>query len=404
MEKSAAYSIIQTTKLIPGKISRVILNKIIAHHTISPEELPEGITPSQIDDLRIAYKNKVSELNYQKIIPKITPRYLPFYLLIKEKIANFFWEHSAANPNIYISSPRVKNLRPSLLSLLLDKIDSSKDTILDRKYSCLEKLPRKSISLLDRFMTENTIFYPPADEMQDVMRALSASLAGDQLTVFVPVCPDYAFEYTQDKNCPIRFTFTSLESGNGIIAQWLLQHLAQLQQTLQQCGIPAKFVVALTDYEAFSASNLQSFNLSEAEFLDKVYLSSQVFKMACPIDAEVVLFTDLCPKAQWLELMANVNNRFIKDDYGHSKINQAILMEIVENRKALYSRWYGERENLADYIEIVKEHGLMYAAMGYVLKQHFSNCLVFAADNKVMRYFYSVAGRMPCLYINKQYF
>lgn len=402
MKKSIAYSIIQEKKLIPGKISRGILNKIIADETINLEELPEGIALSQIDDLRIRYNNKISEMYHQPIIP----RYLPFYLLIQEKLPTFFWEHptSAKNStNIYISSPRIKNLRPSLLSLLLDKVDSAKDTILDMKYSCLEKIPHQITSLLDRFMSEYNIFYPPEDEMSDVVRALTAGLMGDPLTIFLPVCPDYAFEYTNDKNCPIKFTFTSLGSGNGIIAQWLLQPLTELKNILQQCNIPAKFVVALADFEAFSESNLKSLNISEQDFLNKVYLSSQAFKASCPIDAEVLLFTDLCSKSHWLELITKINNMFVKDEYGLSKINQAILLEIVENRKALYTRWYGEKDTLEDYIEIVKQHGLMYAAIGFVLSQHFSNCLIFAADNKVMRYFYSVANRVPCLYVNKQY-
>ncbi len=402
MKKELAYKIIQAQQLILGKDSRSVLNKIIKGEKIEPEHLPDGVNYDQITHLTEQYNAKCLELKYDKT----TPRYLPFYHIIKDNLPSFMWNYTSQvehNRDTEIHAPRVKNLRPSLLSLLLNKVEKNKNTFLHQNYECIDRLPNSVITTLDSFMQQSNIYYPPEKEMEDIVTLLSNGLMGNQVTVFIPVCPDYTFEYTGDTKCPVRFTFSDLGCGNGIVAQWLLSVIKDLAETLDKCNIKAKFIIAMCDFEAFSADNLKTFAITEEEFIRRTYLSKQAFKKSCPIDAEVIMFTELCTKHMWLKHMESVRHMFIAKNYGFSDLDKDVLLSIVEKRKALYARWYGEREILEDYIDIALAHGTMYSAMGIVLNEHYKNCLVFAADSKVMRYFYSVSKKIPTLYVNKEY-
>ncbi len=397
MRSELAYNIIESYGLITGKTSRNILNKIINGEVIAKEELPKNVNQSQVDHLRILYQKKLEELKSLNI----KPRYLPFYYLIKDKYPNFVW--SAGQSNNEIDAPRVHNLRPSLLSLLLDQVNEMSDTILHRKYLCINKLPSSVINSLDKFMKQSGIYYPPANEMEEIVKLLFSGIAGNKLTVFIPICPDYAFTYTGNPTCPVEFTFTELGCENGIIAQWVLSAIKNLSETLKACHINAEFIVAMSDFEAFSEDNLKTFSITKEEFFRRTALSKEAFKAVCPINAKVMMFTELCNEEKWKTNIESIKQRFENKDYGYSGIDKNVLLRIVENRKALYSRWYGEKESLEDYINVVLDQGMMYAVMGIVINEHYQNCLVFAADNKVMRYFYSVARKIPTLYLNKIY-
>src|SRR5262249_30039739 len=149
------------------------------------------------------------------------------------------------------------------------------------KYKCIERLPDRTVAMLDAFIQQSGICYPPEKEMEVIVNLLSAGLKGDEVTVFVPVCPDYTFEYNygakgrekdqgKDGQCPIKFILSDVGCGNGIIAQWILNVIKHLADTLNQCEIKTRFIVAMADFEAFSKDNLQIFNLTETEFLRRV--------------------------------------------------------------------------------------------------------------------------------------
>jgi hypothetical protein len=402
MKSDLAYKIMQRHNLIPGKSSRKVLNAIINGEEIARENLPDDVGYDQIINLREQYYKKITELKDEKPVP----RYLPFYHIIKDTFPSFVWNSdNTLNDNrlFYIHAPRVKNLRPSLLSLLLNKVDEEKDTFLHRKYQCIDRLPNSIISILDQFMKQARIYYPPEKEMAEIVNILCCGLKGDKLTVFIPICPDYAIEYTGDPRCPVKFTFNDLGCGNGIIAQWILGAIKNLAETLESCNIRAECVVAMADFEAFSEGNLKTFGITKEEFLRRAHLSAQAFKNACPINANVIMFTDLCNEQKWLEQMEFIKKMFTRRDYGFSAIDRNILLNIVTKRKSLYSRWYGEKSSVDDYINIALDQGMMYAAMGAVLNERYKNYFVFASDNKVMRYFYSVAKRTPTLYLKKEY-
>lgn len=397
MKSELANNIMQHHHLVPGKISKVILNKIICDEKINQSDLPENITLLQIDQIRKLYQSKKIEFPSGQI----KPRYLPFYHIIKDKYPSFIWNIDFPNTHLY--APRVSNLRPSLLSLLLELVSEERDTFLHRKYSCTSELPDSIANYLDKFMKQSNLYYPPEKEMQEIVKLLTVGLNNNKLTIFIPICPDYAFKYTGNPQCPVEFTFTELGCENGIIAQWILSALKNVAEFFNNCSIEVEFVVAMADFEAFAEENLKTFNITKEEFLRRNFLSKEAFKKACPISAKVIMFSELCDEKNWLSHIETVRNRFAQRDFGASDIDRNLLLTVVDNRKALYRKWYGEKESLDDYIQVALNQGMMYAAMGMVISEHFENCLVFAGDNKVMRYFYSVTKKIPTLYLNKKY-
>jgi methylase of polypeptide subunit release factors len=397
MKGERAYKIIQHNHLVLGKSSRIILNKIMNDEAFKEEELPENISQAQINQLKSMYQAKLAELKENKN----QPRYLPFYHLIKDKYPSFVW--NTEDTQHHLHAPRISNLRPSLLSLLLGLVSEERDTLLHRKYACVNRLPHAIAYRFDQFMKESNSFYPPENEMNEIVKLIELGLQKNKITIFIPVCPDYAYKYTNNPQCPVEFTFTELGCGNGIIAQWILSVLEKLAVFFSDCQIDAEFVIAMADFEAFAEENLKTFGISKAEFLRRTFLSKEAFKKACPIPAKVILFTELCNEEKWLQHIEAVKTMFMQRDFGASEIDRNILLSIVANRKALYSKWYGERESLEEYIQIALNQGMMYAAMGRVINEYFEHCLVFAADNKVMRYFYSVTKKIPTLYLKKTY-
>lgn len=394
MKAESAHQIIKQNYLVPGKISRIILNKIINNEDIKREDLPVYINQNQINELKKLYQTKLIELQKNQI----KPRYLPFYHLIKEKYSSFIW-----NTDNYVFAPRVGNLRPSLLSLLLGLVSENNDSILNRKYPFITQIPNSVIKHLDEFMSLCNIYYPSVNEMKEFIQLLILGLNKKKLTVFVPICPDYAFKYTNNPQCPVEFTFNGLGSGNGIIAQWILNTIKNLSDFFHKCEIKVEFVVAMADFEAFVEENLKAFNMEKEEFLKRVFMSKEAFKKACPISARVIMFTELCAEQKWLYYMDKVKGMFEQKNFGASEIDNNLLLGIVANRKLLYRKWYGERESLNEYIQIALNQGMMYAVMGMIISEYYENCLVFAADNKVMRYFYSVEKKIPTLYLKKRY-
>lgn len=403
MEKETAKAVINSYNLIPGKIGRKILLAIENNIPILAHDLPEGITLKQIEDLRSLYCKKAKQ-----IPPGKYPRNFIFYHLIKDKISEFHWkiEHDSiddhARINVEINSPRVKNLRPSLLSLLLDKVDPSQDFLLQRKYKCIDKLPISTLKTISALMEEMEIVYPNERNMQQIVYWLLTGLSGQILTIFSPVCPDYSVEATGNSHCPYRHTFNELGNGLGLIAKRILDVLPVFVKNLNQCGIKTEIIVGLGDFEAFSETNLKRLKITQEEFLNRLSKSKNAFEKACKVSATVYMITDMLggPK-HWLATHQLFADRLLKKDYGASSLSYKKLSEIVRKRKNLYDRWYGKKQ-LLDHIPQLLTQGAEYAAMGSILSQ-FDNCLILGADNDAMGPFYSVVVELPTLYLKRFY-
>src|SRR3990167_2145969 len=153
-------------KLIPGIISRKILTAVIKNERIDTDFYKDFISSVQLEQLRQGYNEKKRELN---VTNKECPKYLPFYYLIREKFPSVKWEivlNQAGKPIVKFYAPRVGNLRPSLLSLLLERVNEEADSILNRKYQCTHVLSNRKIRALSDFMEQAKAIYPDEAGMQ----------------------------------------------------------------------------------------------------------------------------------------------------------------------------------------------------------------------------------------------
>lgn len=390
MEKHKAHSIMEKYHLVPGPISRKILDAIIKDVSIHEESYSEFVSTEQINDLRKRYKDQQKKLVNAV---KKRPRYWTFY-----KILCDMYPATTVESLLF---PRIYNLRLSFLSLLLGKTDIDVDLTFTKKYLFFD-LPKRTARILTSFLGEAKAIYPKQQDMQKILEWLSLNQSGNESTIFIPICPDYAVESTGNINCPYRHTFDALGFGLGPVALRILDVLPLLKSMLDALNIFPSIVIGIADFEAFSANNLKSFNLTEQEFLSRVTKSKEEFeKKSC---VAVIRITDLAgDKQNWLKHLNAIRAEFSRGNFGSAHINHNVLLDITKKRKALYTRWYGEKSSIEAYIPIVLDQGAEYATMGAFIAKELVNCLIIGADANVFVPFYSYAKPMATLYLEKNY-
>ncbi len=404
MRKESADNVIQSNQLVRGSISRKILKCIQEDLPIKQSDLPEGISVERIKKIRAIYQEKTEEFKGIATLP----RNVVFYHLIKELVPDFVWHIKDSQlytkPKIDIHAPRVHNLRPSLLSLLLNQIDAEHDTFLHRKYQCVKSLSASMIKDLTAMMQKLDIIYPNEFQMRQIVGWLQKGLQGEALTIFSAICPDYSVEPTGNPDCPFRHTFDTVGSGNGLIAQRILNALPTISKLLTDWKVNFKIIAGVGNFEAFSEANLQRVKLTEEEFLNRVGKSKMVFENVCAVPCEVHMITELCDgKQAWLKSVAYYHDKFNRNEFGLSGITRKTLLDIARKRKNLYNRWYGEKNLLDEYLAYVINQGIEYAAIGAIIGKRFNNCFILGADNDVMAPFYSIEQVIPSLYLKRFY-
>lgn len=404
MKQEEAKEIINKFGLIPGKIGRKILLAIENNNWINYEDLPEVVTKHQIEKLKSVYQQKLNEIGNFTY-----PRNLIFYHVIKDKYPEFSWNISSNNFDdkipaaIEIKSPRVNNLRPSLLSLLLDRVSAEKDTLLHRKYKCVDKIPINLAKAISVVMKKIEVIYPDEQDMQLFVNWLIVGLNGHELTIFSPVCPDYSVEPTGDPKCPYRHTFNELGEGLGLIAKRILTAVPILINALESFGLTIKIIIGIGDFEANSQANLKRLGITKDEFLNRVAKSKKALKEDAHHFMDIRMITDMLGgQDAWLIAYDEFINRFSQSNFGASDLNYEKLMKIVEKRKNLYDRWYGEKP-LSGHLTQLLNQGAEYAVMGSLILRSMKNCLVLGADNDAMSSFYSIEKKIPTLYLKRFY-
>jgi hypothetical protein len=379
-----------------------VLRSIVNNEMLEKEIYQEFLPNEQFDRLKKLYHNKKIELDKKE---EEYPKYLPFYLIISDKFPNFKWNikcNIAGKFLIILNMPRVNNLRPSLLSLLLEKVDDDADSTISRKYPCSYDLPKVVIAALSRFMDMTEAIYPAKNEMQKIIDWLLLSLKGEETTIFIPICPDYSVEPLTNSSYRFRHTFDSLGSGIGQIAQRIIEILPALNKMLHELKIQPEIISGIADFEGFSEGTLKRVNLTLEEFLERVNLSRLAFSEKTGL--HTLMITEMFGgKEKWIEYVRYIKKAFQQNDFGLTGINADKLLNIAIKRKPLYDRWYGKKGLLERYLPIVLEQGVDYAAMGSLVAQQLKNCLVLGADNNVMAPFYSFVRQVPTLYFKRYY-
>lgn len=389
MDKNKAQKIIEKHCLVPGSISRKILNAIINNNPIEKKLYAKFTSTQKINNLRKLYQ----EIKIHYVSGHIEQtRYWVFHKILDDM-------YVTAHHNNF---PRINNLRLSLLSLLLRKANTQFDSRLIQEYPFLSKIPKKIVSALDAFMQQAKAIYPSQQTMQQIVDWIFSCKNKNESNIFIPICPDYATELTGDTCCPYRHTFATLGCGLGPVALRILDILPMLNKMLSVLDISPAITVGIADFEAFSTNNLKAFGLTEKEFLDRVIASKNQFEEKSLV--KTIRITDLAEgKNSWIELLKTIKDKFAYSDFGSALINEDLLLDIAKKRKALYTRWYGEKSSLQEYVPIILEQGSDYSAMGAFISQKLKNCLIIGADASVFVPFYGFSKSMPVLYLEKNY-
>lgn len=381
MNRTPEKYITHNYTLVTSRESREILKAIQQDVPFENLNLSANINTLRLVELRVLYKEKKKEI--EKLYDEGTyPTNLPFYYILKEKYPRFSWkidstETNQTSHNVTIEAPRINNVRLSLVSLLINDINTNKDTILHRRYPCINLLPSPSVSSLANLMEDLEVLYPDLDTMEHIVTWLQKGLQGEPLTLFSPTCPDYSVEKVENSSYPYQYTFNELGSGIGIVAKRILEALPSLDKFFRDHSLNVTPIVAMCDFEALDESNLRRLKLTTEEFLGKVRKSLSVIQESSTVSLSTFMFTDLCGgHTSWDKCLKEFQKMFADNNYGNSNLTQEKLLEIVKARKPLYDKWQGERARLEDYLPQLIKQGAEYAAMGATIPQQFKNCMI----------------------------
>lgn len=381
----------------------MVLKAIRNNSSIKPEHLPTNISLEQVEELRLRYQQKIAALGEDR---NTSPRNHIFFHLIQDRFPTFSWETRLIENKYHVvfNAPRVKNLEPSLLSLLLGNFPFEKNKALQHRYNELQDLPAALVDELDNLFEKIRVILPDNSAMKGIVDWIKCGLNGAELNMFSLACPDYSVEITGDPSCPFKHTFNELGSEIGLIARRVLEAIPIISQSLKKFGIKVNFTLAMADYEVLSDSNLTRLKLSFAEFEKRMDSSRKMFQHACLTPIQTPMVTELCGGYEgWKKLYLQIRTRFTQSDFGQAMLDQANLFDIIKTRKQLYDRWHGASEKLEDYLSILLDQGAEYSAVGTIISQQYPNCLILGADHSALAPFYSVEKFIPSLYLKRFY-
>ena len=407
MDKDYAKVIIEKNQLIPKKISKSILKAIQNNDIQSCENLSPNISIALLNQLRQLYIEKEKQLKHHYSDDSF-PRNLPFYYILKDKIPSFRWEVLPSKKDhvkhVTVFSPRVQNLRVSLLSLLIDQVDLTKDTLLHHHFGCMDDLPPDMGMDLSYLFEKIQVLLPDYENMEHFVSYIKKGMNGETLTLFSPVCPDYSVEKTNDPQIPYVHTFNDIGCGVGLLAQRVMNALPYLDIFFRKYNINIQYIIAIADFEAWSEDNLKRLDITTSDFLSRIKESVTAIQKNLMIPATTLMFLELCGgyeswKANFDEFLSILNEM----EFGNANITRDSLIEIVKARKSLYDRWQGVRNSLEDYFPQLLNQGAEYAVMGLIISQKYKNCIVLGADHPSMAPFYNMHQFIPSLYLKRFY-
>ena len=385
MDVIKAKKIISDNKLVDKKKSREIIAFIKDKKKKLSFKLKKDES-NKIEKIRKEYNIiKKKNKNY-------TPRNLPFYKIIKRKYKDFTWDKINKHYDIKFNSSYI-NQRVTLASLLLEKITKKIEP---------KNAKNKKEKLIKQFLNSG-IFVKINEENKKMFIKLISSLGNsDELIIVSPVCPDYS----AIKKAPgiYEFTFKELNTGVGIVTQKVLDNLSNLHIFFKSYGVKFRHIVAIGDFEALSKDNLKNLKLTEKKFLSRLKLSQKKLLNSTKYKIEVPLFTEIDGGFKnWKKIYKQNYSKIKKFNFGDSKMNKKLMLEIANSRIKLYEKWFGKitKKKLE---EIIIKQGAEYATMGDMVSKKYSKSLIVGADHFKMSEFYKINTNLPVLYLKNKYY
>ncbi|MCW1929698.1 MAG: hypothetical protein KIH62_000090 [Candidatus Kerfeldbacteria bacterium] len=235
---------------------------------------------------------------------------------------------------------------------------------------------------------------PPKGRVLNAVSSwLERASAAEESTVHFFVCPDW-------ETCDGRYTFDSLGEGIGLVAHRALGILPKFFRFTQEAGLPnVRFKVAIGDFEGDSVSACQRIGIDATEFRRRCRLSQQAFQAElerrCPQMLSSCTFpfaTELAGgQGRWGAIL-DCARQCVGDGLENAmRLTPKEVDEIVNARRSLYERWYGEG---CDSRAILTGQLPEYGAMGLVARDS-TNPLIVGVDHAVMAHGFQIGGEEP---------
>lgn len=333
-----------------------------------------------------------------------SPKYLPFYRAIKERFPSFEWRMLEGHdqPQVVIDKPFINFVRPSLLTLLTCCVRDQIATVPTMKvrYPSTRGLPNDLVGDLDRLLKALSFHLPSDDYIAAVSNVLLKGLAGEEITLISPVCPDYGYAPYKGR---YRYTFDELSDGIGLVAGRILNTLPRLREMLARHGIRTRVVIAAGDFEGLDEATVARVKETRESFFEKVSRSQEKILAALGFEATSVFISRLAGgESAWRELTASAYRSLVGEDFKALMPTRIDLASILETRMQLYQAWHVGRSR-ADLAEVLLAQCAEYAAMGVVFSRTFTNPLVIGGDHCQMMPFYWLHQPIAVLYLRRVY-
>ena len=286
MYVTRARQTIVDNKLIPKKISKIIINYINGHNKKLNSETFKYVKKSKVEILKKKFLKIDNKLKDYK------PRNLPIYLMIKEKNKDFNWSKINKHYDINVNTNDIGQ-RISLASILFQKYDMKKSFLEKKyKYKFKKKIVLKMQEDIKKFFDKSKIIDPDSLNFKLFVNFFEKAIKNKKATIISPICPDYSVErYAKGM---YKFTFEKVNSNVGVIGRKILANLKNIHAFFQKYNIKVNHIVAIGDFEVLSQEILERVSLSRKSFLSKLKKSQIKFKQSTNIKVSTPMFTDLC--------------------------------------------------------------------------------------------------------------
>lgn len=251
--------------------------------------------------------------------------------------------------------------------------------------------------------------YPTATMAKLLAPVVQRGLLGQEVVIAGAFCPDYSYVATGNPTLPYCYTFTSVGSGVGLVAQQFARVTPEISAFLTKHGIKHRIVLGIGDFEANSQETLDGVKLTKNEFHDRCRASLVAFKElvgSLPVELEMYEIDRGHDRLRMYQLEAQA--RMLAGDFGW--MNQVynepsqLVSQIAEESATFYRRWYGDSLTAEEIRRKVIGQGSEYAAMARIDREDFGeNLLILSGDRPKMHAFDQLFGNTPVLAVKRAY-
>ncbi|MCX6784636.1 MAG: hypothetical protein NTV81_01720 [Candidatus Komeilibacteria bacterium] len=296
---------------------------------------------------------------------------------------------------------------------LIDGVSGLPAHIIKKASRLVEDLGNDLGLNLIRVLFKAKIVLPPDKVLAQLISVIKRGLAGEEVVLASVICPDYGYVPTGNIATPYRYTFDSLGSGIGLVAQQVVRLLPPLVEFFREAGIKHRVVLAIGDFERNSPEICRRVGCDQVEFLNRCQGSLVACQQSLPeIPIESLLFQEQWANGRWLDYLATAIQEMKAGKFGlvrarTGKDPDREILFIATDSQSFYDHWYDRHHVTEELLQLVIAQAAEYAAVGRIMGEDFSGqpLIQIAGDRPKMHAFDSMypAADFPTLCAERSY-